>query len=120
MGSSASRYTLALFVLAAAFLVLDMWGHVTGAYHTYWWIDIMTHLIFSAWLTLLLLHPRLFPAPKAPLIIFIIVMFAGVGGEMVEFLRDTLYAAPRYIPLAQLGPWDTFKDIVDNGFGARA
>ena len=113
-----SRHSLALVALAILFLSIDTWGHVTSSYHTTWWVDIVTHLLFGAWLALALLHPTLWRYSKTPLFIFTFVMLAGVGWEILEYLRDTLYAAPRGITLGQHGLGDSLKDIVNNSLGA--
>jgi len=114
-----SRHRLALLLLAAVFIVVDTWGHVTGAYPTVFWVDIVTHLTFGTWLGLLLLYPGLFPRMQ-PLLVVALVLAVGAGWEVVEYARDTWYAAPRDIPLAQHGWSDTLKDTFNNAVGAGA
>ncbi len=114
------RHGTIVLVLAALFFVIDAWGHISRAYPTVWWVDIAEHLLFGAWLTLALLYPRLWPYHFAPLAAFSIVMLVGLGWEGFEYLYDILYALPNGADLAQHGPWDTAKDIINNALGAGA
>lgn len=113
-------HAAALVMLGTLFLLIDMWGHTTRAYPTTWWVDIVTHLLFGAWLALALLYPRLWRYSRTPLFVFSAVMLVGLGWEAFEYLFDILYAIPNGVDLAQHGIVDTTKDIVNNALGAGA
>ena len=112
-----SRHSL---VLIGLFIPIDLWGKFGNAYVTVWWVDIVTHLLFGAWLAAILLHPQLRHYAKSPLFIFALVLLAGLGWELFELLYDVFVAVPRGITLAQHGAWDTLKDLLNNLLGAAA
>lgn len=112
----AQRPGAALLGMGAMFLAVDTWGHVTRAYVTSPIIDIVTHILFGGILALLLMRSGM----RRYLYIFGIVMLTGLAWELFEFVYDVYVAAPRGFTLAQHGPGDTIKDIVDNGIGAAA
>ena len=112
-----SRHSL---VLIGLFIPIDLWGHVTRAYVTVWWVDIVTHLLFGAWLAVLLLHPTLRHYAKSPFFILVLVMLAGLGWELFELLYDVFVATPQGFTLAQHGAWDTLKDLLNTLLGAAA
>lgn len=112
----AQRPGTALVGMGAMFLAVDTWGHVTRAYVTSPIIDIVTHILFGAILALLLMRS----GTRRYMYIFGIVMLTGLAWELFEFVYDVYVAAPLGLTLAQHGPGDTIKDIVDNGIGAVA
>lgn len=103
--------------MAGLFGLVDVWGHISRAYVTLPEIDIVTHILFGAWLAFFLIHKN---KPKSRLGIFLLVMLAGVGWEGLEFTYDHLYALPHAITPAQHGMFDTAKDVLDNAIGALA
>ena len=103
--------------MAGIFGLVDMWGHISRAYVTLPEIDIVTHILFGAWLALFLIHKN---KPESRLGIFLLVMLVGVGWEGLEFTYDHLYALPHAITSAQHGIFDTAKDVLNNAIGALA
>ena len=112
-----SRHSL---VLIGLFIPIDLWGKFGPASLTMWWVDVVAHLLFGAWLAVLFLHPTLRHYAKSPLFIFALVMLAGLGWELFEFLYDIFIAIPQNFTPTQHGAWDTLKDLLNNLLGAAA
>ena len=110
-----SRHGTMLIVIAILFIATDTWGHITRAYLWMPSIDIATHILFGAWLTLAFIYRD---RPISRLNIFVAVMLVGIGWECLEFVYDHLYALPHHVSLAQHNVGDTIKDVFDNGVGA--
>lgn len=121
-----SRHGIALVSLAAIFVIFHAWAFVTRPdtathlYHAVPWADIPAHLVFGAFLALLLLYPNFFRYSESFIVVFSLVMLAGIGWEFFEHGYDVLYGMPRGIAAANHGVFDTVKDIADNGLGAIA
>ncbi len=121
-----SRHGLLIIAVAAAFLFahaalfLLRPDTTVPLYAAAPWVDIPFHIIFGAWVALLLLYPGATRSEKSLLLIFFFVTIAGIGWELIELGYDHAYAAPHGLPLAHHGWGDTAKDVFDNGLGAAA
>ena len=103
-----------LIVIAVLFLAIDSWGHISRVYVTSPYIDVVTHILFGAWLALALIYRN---SAMSRASIFLIVFIVGLGWEFLELMYDQLYATPHGTTFAQHGLTDTLKDIFDNGVG---
>lgn len=111
-----------LVALTLLFLLIHIVAFASRAdltvplYGTMPWLDIPAHLLFAAGLALLV-YPYVIFRYAGPLLIFILVMLAGVGWECVEYGYDFFYAASRDLSFANHGVVDTLKDVLNNGLG---
>jgi len=120
-----SRHGIALVTLGALFVLIHVWAYMSRPdislplYYAWPPIDIPAHIIFGAWLALLLLYTNILRRTDL-LFIFAVVMLVGVGWELLEYGFDVFYGiAHGYYP-AHHGMADTYKDILDNGVGTTA
>lgn len=112
-----STHLSALVLSATFFFAVHTIAYVNNSYNLLPWIDIPMHIAFGMWLALLFLYPNFSRYEKNFLAIFTIVMVAGLGWEVIEFLYDSLYALPNGVPPAQHGAIDTITDIINNTVG---
>lgn len=117
---SPSVYRTVLISIAVLFTLVHTWAYVNSVYHNVPLIDVPMHMLFGAWLALLLLHPRFIRDGKTPLIVFAIVTAVGIGWECIEYFYDTFLMIPRGLPTAQHGIVETLRDMMSNTLGAGA
>ena len=113
-----SDHTAALIIIGEVFFAVHTVAFVNHVYHNVPLIDVPMHMLFGAWVALLLFHPRLVFRDKSLLFIFLAVLIAGVGWECIEYVYDHALMIPRGLPTAQHGILETLRDLLSNAIGA--
>ena len=89
-------------------------------YQTFWWLDIVMHLVGGMWAAMFILYLKDVYAPDLqshlPFWGYVlcgvsIVVFVGVIWEWFEFLSDLIFVPRRADLRLQLGVFDTMKDL---------
>lgn len=110
------KRSIFLFVfLLSAFNVFALWNNW---YQTSDFADIFAHALFGATIVLFLISFGIRDAGGGRwavlMLILVDVLFIGLVWEMIEYLRDSMYAVPYGLPKAQLSFGDTIFDLLVN------
>lgn len=116
------KRSIFLFVfLLTVFNVFALWNNW---YHTSALADIFAHALFGATIVLFLISFGIRNAGGGRwavlLIVIVDVLFVGLVWEMIEYLRDYMYAIPQGLPRAQVSIIDTVFDLIANLAGGLA
>lgn len=113
------KRSIFLFVfLLTVFNIFALWNNW---YHTSSLADIFAHALFGATIVLFLISFGIRNAGGGRwavlLLVFVDVLFIGLVWEMIEYLRDYMYAIPYGLPRAQISIVDTVFDLIVNIVG---
>lgn len=116
------KRSIFLFVfLLTIFNVFALWNNW---YQTSALADIFAHALFGATIVLFLISFGIRDAGGGRWAVLILViadvLFVGLVWEMIEFLRDHMYAIPYGLPRAQISLTDTVMDLILNLMGGLA
>lgn len=108
-------------VLLTVFNIFALWNNW---YQTSSLADIFAHALFGATVVLFLISFGIRNAGGGRWavlgLVFVDVLFVGLIWEMIEYLRDYMYAIPYGLPRAQISMIDTIFDLVVNIIGGLA
>ncbi|MBI2097159.1 MAG: hypothetical protein HYT40_03380 [Candidatus Sungbacteria bacterium] len=112
----------AALVLSSILLVFNSFALTNNWYRQMPLVDIPIHLIFGAVLALVFHSWRKKSGGRFHSLILVVLFTLAVGAfwELLEFLRDTYIAIPYGFRFAQLGGFDTAKDLLNNVIGGAA